>query len=229
MAVSDRTLQTLVAALDAGRWRSGARLPPERLLAIELGVGRSSLRIALAELERRGRIRRHVGQGTFVTDAPGDTPTLGFLADPSPADIFELRLMIEPQIAAAAAMRARDTDIAALRLRIDEGAEADDWTRWEETDTAFHRALAEAGRNPLLTGVLDSLRAMRRGRSWGETRARTLSAAAQASYLGQHREIADAVADRDPPAAAAAMRAHLAAVNRAMVGDAADLSFTALP
>lgn len=229
MAVSERTLHTLLDTLDSGRWLPGARLPPERQLASELGVGRSSLRIALAELERRGRIRRHVGQGTFVTSAPVDERSLRLGADPTPADIFELRLMIEPQIAAAAAMRARDTDIAALRLRIDEGAEADDWTRWEETDTAFHRTLAEAGRNPLLTGVLDSLRAMRRGRTWGETRARTLNPTAQATYVGQHRAITDAIAERDPPAAAAAMRAHLTAVNRAMVGDAADLSLISLP
>lgn len=228
MAVSDQTLHTLLSTLDSGRWRPGSRLPAERRLAAELGVGRSSLRIALAELERRGRIRRHVGQGTFVTGQP-DPEGLAFASDPSPADIFELRLMIEPQIAAAAAMRARDTDIAGLRLHIEEGTGADDWTRWEETDTAFHRALAEASRNSLLTGVLDSLAAMRRGRSWGETRARTLSAETRAIYLAQHRGIADAVEKRDPPGAAAAMRRHLNSVNRAMVGDAAELSLIALP
>jgi GntR family transcriptional regulator, uxu operon transcriptional repressor len=99
---------------------------PERYLAEELGVGRSSLRIALSELERRGRIRRHVGQGTFVTHDPGAevVTTLRISPPPSPADVFELRLMIEPQIAATAAMRATAPEIRRLHQLVDTGEAA---------------------------------------------------------------------------------------------------------
>jgi acyl-CoA synthetase (AMP-forming)/AMP-acid ligase II len=71
--------------------------------------------------------------------------------------------------------------------------------------------------------VLETVNAIRAQRQWGETRARTLNPDRQAAYVRQHRAIARAIDRRDPPAAAAAMRDHLMAVNRAMVGEAADL------
>jgi DNA-binding FadR family transcriptional regulator len=225
ISVPQDVLGTLLMAIDGGRWKPGDRLPPERFLAEELGVGRSSLRIALSELERRGRIRRHVGQGTFVTEDPGAevVTTLRISPPPSPADVFELRLMIEPQIAAAAAMRATAPDIRRLHRLVDTGEAVTDWAAWETADTEFHTALAEASRNSLLGGVLETVNAIRAQRQWGETRARTLNPERQAAYVRQHRAIARAIDRRDPPAAAAAMRDHLVAVNRAMVGDTADL------
>ena len=230
MPVALEVLDSLLGGIDGGRWRPGDRLPPERHLARELGVARTSLRVALAELERRGRIRRHVGQGTFVTDDPGEEAiaTLRVSPPPSPADVFELRLMIEPQIAAAAALRASTADIRRLHRLIDAGAAAEDWRAWEATDTEFHAALAAASRNPLLGSVLDSVGAIRAQRRWSETRARTLTPQDQATYVRQHRVIAGAIDRHDPQAAAAAMRSHLLAVNRAMVGDAADLSLSFL-
>ena len=53
--------------IGAGEWTPGTRLPPERELSRSLGVSRSTLRAALAELEDRGMISRHQGRGTFVT------------------------------------------------------------------------------------------------------------------------------------------------------------------
>jgi DNA-binding FadR family transcriptional regulator len=230
MSIPQDVLGQLLLSIDGGRWKPGDRLPPERNLADELGVGRSSLRIALSELERRGRIRRHVGQGTFVTHDPGAevVTTLRISPPPSPADVFELRLMIEPQIAATAAMRASAPEIRRLHRLVDAGEAASDWGAWETSDTEFHTALAETSRNPLLGGVMETVNAIRAQRQWGETRARTLNPERQALYVRQHRAIARAIDRRDPPAAAAAMRDHLLAVNRAMTGDAADLTISIL-
>ncbi len=230
MPATDTALGTLLRAIDGGRWKPGERLPPERELARELGIGRSTLRIALGELEKRGRIWRHVGQGTFVTDAPEAevVTTLRITPPPSPADVFELRLMIEPQVTAAAAMRATPPEIRYLDRTVHDGERAADWTGWETADMEFHTALARASRNPLLVGVLETVNAIRAQRQWGETRSRTLSPDRQVAYVQQHQAIISAIDDRDPPRAAEAMRDHLAAVHRAMVGDAADLSLSTI-
>jgi DNA-binding FadR family transcriptional regulator len=136
--------------------------------------------------------------------------------------------MIEPQIAATAAMRATAPEIRRLHRLIDTGEAVSDWASWETADTEFHTALAEASRNSLLSGVIETVNAIRAQRQWGETRARTLNPERQALYVRQHRAVARAIDRRDPPAAAAAMRDHLIAVNRAMTGDAADLTISIL-
>src|SRR5262245_14426772 len=56
----------LSAKIESGEWADGFRLPPERRLAAEHGLARNTLRQALAALEQRGLIVRHVGRGTFV-------------------------------------------------------------------------------------------------------------------------------------------------------------------
>ncbi|NNU80850.1 FadR family transcriptional regulator [Halovulum dunhuangense] len=231
MTIVDNTLAILEMALDRGDWAPGERLPPERTLAARLGVGRSSLRKALAELERQGRIRRHVGQGTFVAVPPESevVATLRLTPPPGPADVLELRLMIEPAIAALVALRGTVQDIARLRALIEEGAAARDWEAWEDLDSRFHARLAQASRNPLLTGVLETTNVIRRQGEWGALRSSTLNPERQRAYTDQHRALVDAIARRDAPGAAAAMRAHLAAVQSAMTGDAAIFEFSTIP
>lgn len=71
-------IATRAAALIAsGEWQPGQRLPPERILCERLGVSRTTLRQALAELEARGLISRHQGRGTFVTRPRFDADATG--------------------------------------------------------------------------------------------------------------------------------------------------------
>lgn len=71
-------IATRAAALIAGgEWQPGQRLPPERTLCQRLGVSRTTLRQALAELEARGLISRHQGRGTFVTRPRFDAEVTG--------------------------------------------------------------------------------------------------------------------------------------------------------
>lgn len=226
MTTVESAVAKLELALDRGDWGPGARLPPERELAVRLGIGRSSLRKALAVLEQRGRIWRHVGQGTFVTQSVPDevVATLRLAPPPGPADVLELRQMIEPAIASAAAMRGTAPEINRLRLMVEEGARASDWEAWEEIDSRFHTRLAAASRNPLLVGVLETLNVIRRQKEWGTLRRTSLNPELQKAYSQQHRALVDAIAARDARGAAAAMRVHLAAVRMAMIGDPADIS-----
>lgn len=216
----DRLLRFADAASDGG----AGRLPSERSLSARMGVGRSALRRALAALEAEGKLMRHVGRGTFLVPPPEETVTLRLSPPPGPLDVVELRTMIEPQIAAAAALRASGPAIADLRALVRDGAAAADWQAWERADSRFHTALARASRNPLLAGVLETVTLIRGQSAWGRLRRSSLTHANQAAYSAQHATLVDAVADRDPTCAAQAMRDHLAAVHRHMVGDAPALA-----
>ena len=212
--------ETLRGALDEGLWPPGARLPAERALAAQLRLGRGTLRKALERLEGEGRIRRRVGEGTFVAESPA--ALLRFDAAPSPADVMEARRMLEPAIARAAALRARPEEveaIAALARPVDAGA---DWRAWEARDVAFHGAVAAAARNPLLSALLKTLHEMREGADWGRLRRRAITPGARDGHARQHAAVAAAIADRDAAGAATAMRDHLTAVEAAMSGDAPD-------
>lgn len=217
MGTVDKVLGALRGALDRGEFAPGARLPAERALALSLGLGRGTLRKALDTLAREGRIRRRVGEGTFVCDTPA--ATLRFAAQPSPSDIMEARRMLEPAIAAAAALRARPDEIAALRRLASLPPDAD-FRAWEERDTAFHAAIAAAARNPLLSALLDTLHEMRQGGDWERLRRRTVTPSRHRAHARQHAAIADGIAARDPATAATAMRAHLIEVEAAMTGPA---------
>lgn len=220
MSVAETATKRLRDALDAGQWHGGDRLPPERELARLLSIGRTSLRTALAELEAEGRIWRHVGQGTFVSrtaEAQVNT-TMILTPPPGPADVLELREIIEPQIARIAAVRATAVDLETLRHHLKLGEEADDWNAWETADNAFHTALARATRNSVLAGVLDTLHDIRRDREWSHRRRATLTKARQKLYCDQHHAVLNAISGRDPAAADIAMRTHIAAVHQAMVG-----------
>ncbi len=210
MSVSDDALARLRRALDEQEFEPGGRLPPERELATHLGVGRSSLRTALDQLVREGRIWRHVGQGTFVTETTSSEALtrLRFDSSPSPADVLELRQMVEPSVAAVAALRATSNDIERLGELVDQGYRASSWQEWERVDGAFHSALASVSRNPLLVGVLETLHAVR-GEKEGPVRR---------TYADNHRAVVESISARDPAAAAAAMRTHLWEVHKTLSG-----------
>ncbi|MFQ5623538.1 MAG: FadR/GntR family transcriptional regulator [Paracoccaceae bacterium] len=222
MTATERTLKKLRMALADGTYHPGSRMPPERDLAGALGVGRSTLRKALASLEDEGRVRRRVGHGTFAAEAlPGriEAP-LTMDPPPSPADVMEARRMIEPAIVGAAALRATAPEIDRLRDLVEEGAAAGEWRAWERSDSAFHRTIASASRNSLLVGFLDVMNVIRRQEDWRRLRGASLTDRRQALYTSQHRAILSAIITRDAPAAVAAMHSHLDTVRRTMIADA---------
>lgn len=133
----------------------GAKLPPERELAANFGVARSSLRPALKVLELMGVITQKVGDGSYLNKDASlvlavPMEFLFLLDDISPQELTEMRLMIEPALAAKAAERANAQDIALLRQSIaDFESSGGDRVRLVASDLHFHRAIFEASRNRL--------------------------------------------------------------------------------
>lgn len=242
MERADHTLNKLRQMIASGDFNGGGRIPPERSLASELGVGRRSLRRALDVLEREGRISRHQGRGTFINgqDTNGNghhgngTATLGkpaaasrsdgalradavfanVLDHTNPLEVIEVRLAIEPVMARLAAFRASQAEINRLVAMADETRAAPDPASYEAADIRFHRQIAEVARNTLFLAVFDTLNASQRDAAWRRLSENAHCFKRQSVYADFHREIADAIAARQGEKAEELMQRHLSDVQR---------------
>lgn len=220
VSVSDRLATEIEMRIGDGRLRPGDRIPPERTLAQDLSVSRASLRQALHVLEMRGLIDRRPGRGTIVLEQPGGDfrRTLAGSASPQLRDIddvMDLRMVVEPPVAARAAQRHDVADLKRLTSIQTQMEQAKPLAAVVELDVAFHREIASATRNPLLLRLLEVT---------GEWMGPSREAAVQRrrryeASMRAHRRILEAIANRDEAAAHQAMLDHLTTV-RANILDA---------
>jgi GntR family transcriptional regulator, transcriptional repressor for pyruvate dehydrogenase complex len=197
--------------IEAGRFKPGDRLPPERDLAEMFGVSRTSVRDAIRVLEMRGLVEPRHGEGTIVKHVPIDaivSPLADVLVSSKnlTADLFDMRKMLEPPIARAAAFRATDDDVRALEQIVDHQARRVAAGQVAiEDDTAFHYRIATAAKNQVVLRTMDVLMDL-----LSDSRVRSLQAPGRAEKsLEGHRRILDAIRRRDPEAAAVRMRRHI--------------------
>lgn len=209
-------LDALTDFIRQGGYKPGDRLPAERELIVSLGVSRNTLRRALEALERDGAIWRHVGKGTFVAAHGGDAGS-GSLAELSqqvtPVQLMRARLALEPAIAREAAINASNEAVKRLKISRDRAVEAPNWDDYEAQDDHFHRAVAEASGNVLLLSLFDQLNQVRRAVAWNTVIRNSARPPRDHSSFNEHDEILAAIEARDPAAAQAAMRKHIASVS----------------
>lgn len=146
-----------------GRFKARDQLPSERELAEIFKVSRTSVREALRALESQGLIVSRTGMGNFIVDLPVEAlvgPLAHLLIDEKKAlaDVFEMRKLIEPQIAALAAERATRKDVAQLKRIVAKQTEAvSSGTTGVEADAEFHFTIGRATRNQALQKLVSGL------------------------------------------------------------------------
>jgi len=220
MTTVERSLRALVSAgTRDGTLTPGAKLPTERDLVERLSAPRSAVRRALEALERDGLVERHVGRGTFLTDA-ATSPVDGAPANTSPAEIMQVRQLLEPQVATLAARVATQADLDHIAAALNGGGAAGDFEGFERWDATLHRAIATAAHNGLLMSMFDVMNTARSLPVWGNLKRRTSTPEVRACYHREHTEIVDALRDRDPEGAGSAMRRHLQHVADTLLGRA---------
>lgn len=206
--------ELLLTRIRAGEWPLGHRLPGETVLAVQLGVGRSTLREAIRELAGKGVLDSRQGAGVFVTalDVTEDWDVV--LRGATIAAVIEARIAIEAEAAALAAGRRTPADVRAIRRAL-AGRRADGQTVAEhvDADMAFHRAVIVAAHNDVLTQLFDSFLPRLRLAMIDMLTLRPV-ASEQADHAA-HEQLAQAVADRNPTAAAEFSRTHLSALKEA--------------
>lgn len=195
------------------------RLPPERELAEEIGVGRRALRSALDILEDEGLIWRRQGKGTFGgSQQVSSTLRVNNLAEfTNPLEVMEVRIEIEPVLARLAATKATPALIQQLERLATKAGESNDTDSWELWDGAFHRKIAEAAGNQLFILFMGMIDQIRQNDAWRHFRERTRSAGRTTLSIQQHEALIEAIRRFHPAEAEAAMREHLMSLRAALI------------
>ena len=203
--------------ISRGELRPGDRLPPERELALRLGISRPSLRAGLRSLIAMGILRARQGSGTFIAEGPPqlDSEPLrmlavlhGFTYD----NMFEARRAIEESVAALAAERATPEQMATIAEELAEMyASLDDPQQYLRHDIRFHRAVGAASGNPILATLVEMVSEV-----MYERRRETIGRAHDFSEsLEKHRQVYRAIRAHRPDMAREAMHEHLILAQRA--------------
>jgi DNA-binding FadR family transcriptional regulator len=231
-----RLAELILAESERAGLGPGSRLPTERQLAVDLGVTRSGVRLALAALEADGLISREVGRGTFYSNAAGQAfdalraspdeaagRVAGYPAaaatDFAPADVMTIRRLLEPQALPLVVMWATTRDFAEMERCVAGGDQAVNYEEFETWDLALHRVIMAAAHSPLLAALYSVVESARPGQVWGDLKRRSASSQRRAVYQEDHRAIVTALRARDADAAVESMRTHLTRVARHQLGE----------
>src|SRR5215469_7910674 len=211
----EQIVQQIEESIVKGALKPGDQLPAERELAQRFGVSRTAVREAVKALREKGLVEAFSGRGTFITN--GTTQAIRQSLDlmsrigqqEGIAHLAELRRILEPEIAALAAVRIEEQLLATMRESVaimDRSFEDPD--AYIEADLDFHLALAEAAANPLVLSLLDSIVGLLR-----EQRLRIFRVDG-GPERGQyhHKRILAAIESRNAEKARDTMREHLVQV-----------------
>jgi GntR family transcriptional repressor for pyruvate dehydrogenase complex len=216
--LSEQVAMQLAAELSARRWKPGEKLPSEAELCAAFKVGRSTLREALKSLAFIGLIRMRAGGGSYVAEQPSaylDGPLLAkgeLNTEKAVTDLSEARIVLEGELASLCAQRATEADLATLedlvaRMKF---VQPNDPETFTQLDLAFHLAIGAGGKNQILAELLRHIRA---GLKELISKSLLLPAGMELAY-NHHREVLEALKQRNPERARKAMRKHLQSFQR---------------
>jgi GntR family transcriptional regulator, transcriptional repressor for pyruvate dehydrogenase complex len=213
----EETVERLGTAIRLGLLEPGARLPPERDLADQLGIARSTLRQALTALTESGHLIAHRGRGggTFVAQAPPMAESTRVeLEGGHWRDVLDYRMAVELGAVVLAAERARPDDLARLQGHVETMRDVGDFSLYRRADVFFHLGVAEAARSARLVVAMTEVQ--------GQMSELIAHIAHPAPVLAQsnaqHAQLVRLLERRDAWAAARLVREHLEGTERVISG-----------
>ncbi|KJR06109.1 FadR/GntR family transcriptional regulator [Gordonia sihwensis] len=213
--LADQAAEVLLERIRAGEWTLGQKLPGESTLAVQLGVGRSTVREAVRQLAGRGVLSSRQGAGVFVAavDVPENWDDVLRRADV--VAVLEARTAIETEAAALAARRRTPAQVRAMRAALEKREQSRSGIEDRvAADIDFHRAVVSAAGNPVLTELFDAMTPRVRVAMVDLLRIRR-EFDTDIDHRA-HADIVDAVAARRPADAATAARTHLDGLKEAL-------------
>jgi DNA-binding FadR family transcriptional regulator len=152
----EETVERLGTAIRLGLLPAGSRLPPERSLADELGISRSTLRQALTTLVQSGHLVSSRGRsgGTFVAERPPLAEKDGKPLGAETWAVLDYRVAVEAGATILAAERAEADQLDRLGELVEKMAVANDFEEYRRADMRFHIGIAEAASSPRLVAAM---------------------------------------------------------------------------
>ena len=200
----------IAALIDKGEYGAGARLPPERDLAKQLGVSRPSVREALIALEVEGYVEVRVGSGVYVQGPHPAARAEPLPADSGPFELIRARWLIEGECAALAAKSATKSQVRAMDEALEQmESDRDRGVMPLSADRLFHLRVAEASGNSALVLVVKTLWDQRTGPLFLRLEHHFDTPGLWSVAILEHREIVAAIAKHDAAGARSAMRRHM--------------------
>lgn len=204
-------------ALLEGELPVGSQLPPERELAVQLGISRGAVREAIRILQAQGILESQPGPGRGTRTTAGHTKALGRLfqlhlaiASTSPGDLTETRIALERSTAALAARNWETSGLHRLEDLVQRMDQASDLETFNELDTQFHVEIAVTARSPFIGDLTSAIRqalrlpilhASRATPDWDSNQ--------RVELVKQHHDILDAIITRDSEAASRLVEEHI--------------------
>lgn len=208
-SLADCTADNILEYIVSNHFEPGRKLPTEAELTQLLGVGRSTVREAVRRLVTRNILEVKQGSGIFVSNKrgiPEDPLGISLMGDQLQAalELSDIRLMLEPEFAALAAMRATEEQIAELELRC---CQVEDQItkgiNYREADIEFHHYIAGCSGNHVMENIVPVISSSVR------ISIQKTDDAFREYTVKEHRQILDAIKRHDPLGARFSMAAHL--------------------
>lgn len=223
--LSDQVCDLIENQIISGEFSVGDKLPTEIELADLYQVSRTVIREALKALKEKGWLKSRAGKGTYVVanTSRGVDSSLDVILRMNPESGFdhliEVRECLEPEMAAQAALRAKEEQIQELQNLVDimeralQGGNA--LNDFLSADYQFHNKLAEASGNPLMAILIKPLGRLMRDQQHFLTYRATDGLQ---KLVAQHQRIVLTIKDRHPAAAREEMRKHIRQVKQNIQG-----------
>lgn len=218
-SLTDRVCEALMQLIRGKELPPGSRLPSEMSMADRFGVSRTVIREAVSRLKSEGLVESRQGSGVFVREENTQAP---FRIDPgivesipSILQVVELRITLEGEAAALAAMRRTDDQLEAIAQSLEAIAQEEkSGGDGVVADIAFHRSIAEATGNPHFLALIEFLFTFLKTATQVTRSYESTKKALSQEVKKEHAAILKAIAGRDAEAARQAARRHMEGASR---------------
>ena len=207
----------LVDGIKAQKLAIGEKLPPERIIAEEMGLSRNTIREAIANLQVMGILETRHSQGNFVANTVDENNyemllSLIFKNDESPFALLDARIAFEPGAALVASRMSTHNDVQSLitrARRIREALVSGDMETYRNEDLSFHLSIAQISRNSQIINTISSLLKGMKNPLWQAMKSALTDEKLIEARISEHELIAQSFANRNEPEIIDAVRTHL--------------------